>query len=132
MLNYESNQVYGFYLKPSFCPVTYSLDPEWHCEIVPIAHIPSILRCLDTDADGEDGQGILREIEQFKCHLSSMFEQDGKGVVFMETAIHAGIGNSDESGASTRISKHHTVIDVVPFESGMQGEISMFFHQVKK
>lgn len=88
------------------------------------------MRSLDNDADGEDGQGILRELERFKSCLIAMFERDGKGVAFMETAIHAGL-KTDEISGTQRISKHHTVVDVIPFEQGMQGEISMFFYQVR-
>jgi hypothetical protein len=92
------------------------------------------LRSLDQDVDGEDGQGILRELERFKASLSAMFARDGKGVAFMETAIHAGLKSDDGTagggGSYQRISKHHTTIDVIPFEQGMQSEISMFFRQV--
>jgi hypothetical protein len=68
-------------------------------------------------------------MERFKSCLTAMFERDGKGVAFMETAIHAGL-KSDEAGTSQRVSKHHTVMDVIPFEQGLQSEISMFFYQV--
>jgi hypothetical protein len=93
-----------------------------------------VLRSLDQDVDGEDGQGILRELERFKSCLSVMFARDGRGVAFMETAIHAGLksddGTAGGSGSYQRVSKHHTIIDVIPFEQGMQSEISMFFRQV--
>jgi hypothetical protein len=88
------------------------------------------LRSLDSDADGEDGQGILRELERFKSCLTAMFEREGKGVAFMETAIHAGLKSDEAAGSTQRVSKHHTVLDVIPFEQGLQSEISMFFYQV--
>jgi hypothetical protein len=44
----------------------------------------------------------------------------------METALHAG-GAGGEGG---RISRYHTVIDVIPFEEGMEADIEMFFKQV--
>lgn len=88
-------------------------------------HTPSILKGISSDADGEDGEGVARELERFKSCLVNMFEQTGQGVAFMETALHSGGG--DTGG---RISKYHTVIDVIPFEDGMDADIQMFFKQV--
>jgi hypothetical protein len=102
------------------------MDPQWHCELVPLMHTPSILKGISSDADGEDGEGVSRELDRFKSCLVSMFEHTGQGVAFMETALHAG-GAGGEGG---RISRYHTVIDVIPFEDGMEADIEMFFKQV--
>ena len=110
--------------------VSQSLDPAWHCELVPLMHTSSFLRAQskDADGDGESGEGVTRELERFKSCLVNMFAQQGQGVAFLETAIHGGGGR--EEGGGGRVSKHHAVIDVIPFEKGMDGEIEMFFRQV--
>lgn len=131
-----------------FLLVTYSLNPEWHCELVPITHMSSILKCLDNNTmDPEDGQNLLKELERFKSCLSIMFERLGQGVIFMETAIHSNISNNSSSNNSSnsgdsgsvytsfninetqRIPKYHTIIEVLPFELGLENDIYMSFYQ---
>lgn len=90
--------------------------------------------------DPEDAQNILKELERFKLCLAIMFDRLGQGVVFMETAIHSNVSsnnnNNDSSSAYTttmnenqRISKYHTMIDIIPFESGLENDIYMSFYQ---
>lgn len=107
--------------------VSQSLDPQWHCELVPLVHCSSILKGIASDSDGMDGDGVATELERFKSCLVGMFEQTGQGVAFLETALHSGGAGSDEGA---RISKYHTVVDVIPFEAGMEADIEMFFKQV--
>lgn len=87
------------------------LDPdalaEGHLEIVPISHVSSILQC------DEETQ---KEIERFQSCLRRMYEIQGKGVLFLETAVHFH-------------SRPHAHIDVIPIERGMEAETNMFFKE---
>jgi hypothetical protein len=107
-----------------------SLDDQWHCELIPVSHIPSLLRGSTDDTEGDGGLDLLKEKIRFQDCIARMFERQGKGVIFMETALHSGVSSDEGSSSTRRISKHHTVIDVLPFEDGMQGELEMFFKQV--
>jgi diadenosine tetraphosphate (Ap4A) HIT family hydrolase len=88
------------------------MDPEalveGHLEIVPVSHVSSILQC------DEETQ---KEIERFQSCLRRMYEKQGKGVLFIETAVHFH-------------SRPHALIDVIPIERGMEDEASMFFKEV--
>jgi diadenosine tetraphosphate (Ap4A) HIT family hydrolase len=88
------------------------IDPdalvEGHLEIVPVSHVSSILQC------DEETQ---KEIERFQSCLRRMYEAQGKGVLFIETAVHFH-------------SRPHALIDVIPIERGMEDEASMFFKEV--
>jgi diadenosine tetraphosphate (Ap4A) HIT family hydrolase len=90
------------------------MDPdalvEGHLEIVPVSHVSSILQC------DEETQ---KEIERFQSCLRRMYEKQGKGVLFIETAVHFH-------------SRPHALIDVIPIERGMEDEASMFFKEVSR
>ena len=89
------------------------LDPdalvEGHLEIVPVSHVVSILQC------DEETQ---REIERFQSCLRRMYDKQGQGVLFLETAVHFH-------------SRPHAHIDVIPIDRGMEDEASMFFKEVQ-
>jgi diadenosine tetraphosphate (Ap4A) HIT family hydrolase len=83
---------------------------EGHLELVPVSHVSSILQC------DEETQ---REIERYQSCLRRMFEKQGKGVLFVETAVHFH-------------GRPHAHIDVIPVERGMEDEASMFFKEVRR
>lgn len=88
------------------------MDPdvlvEGHLEIVPISHVSSIL---------QSDEETQVEIERFQSCLRRMYETQGKGVLFLETAVHFH-------------SRPHAHIEVIPVEQGMEAEASMFFKEV--
>jgi diadenosine tetraphosphate (Ap4A) HIT family hydrolase len=81
---------------------------EGHLEIIPITHVSSILQC---------DEETTVEIERFQSCLRRMYETLGKGVLFLESAVHFS-------------SRPHAHIDVIPIERGMEPEASMFFKEV--
>jgi diadenosine tetraphosphate (Ap4A) HIT family hydrolase len=82
---------------------------EGHLEIIPISHVSSILQC------DEETQ---KEISNIQNSLRRLYEKQGKGVLFIETAVHFH-------------SRPHAHIDVIPIEAGMEDEASMFFKEVR-
>ena len=79
-----------------------------HCQIVPKQHVSSMLHCDDE---------TVVEVGRFKSCLRRMFEQEGKGVLFVETAV-------------AFHSRPHACVDAVPLEPGMEAEVQMSFQEV--
>ena len=105
--SFKDNLVISF---SNFCFL--SLPPcepfvEFHCYIVPIHHVPSLLEC-DEDT--------ITEITNFKKCLIRMFESVGKRPVFLETCKEITKG------------KHHTFIEVIPLEEGNNFFFFIFLH----
>ena len=99
-----------------------SLVPDWHCELVPLMHASSILLAdkaghAEGVINNHEHDGLLHELARFKACLQRMFERLGKGVVFVETATRSGA------------IRHHTTVDVIPIERGMEGDVHMSFKQ---
>jgi len=81
---------------------------EGHLEILPITHVSSILLCDEETS---------KEIERFQICLRRMYETQGKGVLFLESAVQFG-------------RRPHAFIDVIPIDRGMEAEASMYFKEV--